>query len=85
MAGMLGTVTEGDNTGELIVTRRTQAELEQLYAAHARALTQALHAAGYPDAADAVQEAFVQAVVHWLLLSSRITYPAGSTIVWSSV
>jgi RNA polymerase sigma-70 factor (ECF subfamily) len=69
MAGMLGTVAEGDNTGELVITRDAPAELEQLYATHARSLTQALHAAGYPDAADAVQDAFVQAVVHWRKVS----------------
>ena len=69
MTGMLGTVAEGDNTGELIVTRSAPVELEQLYAMHARSLTQALHAAGHPDAADAVQEAFVQAVVHWRKVS----------------
>ena len=44
-------------------------ELEVLYATHAAALTRALHAAGYPDASDAVQEAFVQAVVHWRKVS----------------
>ena len=69
MAGMLGTVAGDDNTGELVITRDTPAELEALYAAHARSLTQALQAAGYPDAADAVQEAFVQAVVHWRKVS----------------
>jgi len=66
---MLGTVAGGDNTGELVITRDTPAELEQLYATHARALTQALYAGGCPDAADAVQEAFVQAVVHWRKVS----------------
>jgi hypothetical protein len=66
MAGMLGTVAGDDNTGELVITRDTPAELEALYAAHARSLTQALYAAGYPDA---VQEAFVQAVVHWRKVS----------------
>ena len=65
MAGMLGTVAGDDSTGELVITRDSPAELEALYAAHAESLTRALHAAGYPDAADAVQEAFVQAVVHW--------------------
>ena len=40
-----------------------------LYATHAASLTRALHAAGYPDASDAVQEAFVQAVVHWRKIS----------------
>jgi RNA polymerase sigma-70 factor (ECF subfamily) len=69
MAGMLGAVAGDDDTGELVITRDTPAELEALYAAHARSLTQALHAAGYPDAADAVQEAFVQAVVHWRKVS----------------
>ena len=69
MAGMLGTVAGDDSTGELVITRDTPAELEALYAAHARSLAQALQAAGYPDAADAVQEAFVQAVVHWRKVS----------------
>jgi RNA polymerase sigma-70 factor (ECF subfamily) len=69
MTGMLGAVAGGDETGELVMTRDTPVELEHLYALHARALTQALHAGGCPDAADAVQEAFVQAVVHWRKVS----------------
>jgi RNA polymerase sigma-70 factor (ECF subfamily) len=43
--------------------------LESLYALHAESLARALHAAGVPDANDAVQEAFVQAVVHWRKVS----------------
>jgi RNA polymerase sigma-70 factor (ECF subfamily) len=43
---------------------RTEA-LAELFAAHAARLAGALAAAGYADATDAVQEAFVQAVVHW--------------------
>jgi RNA polymerase sigma-70 factor (ECF subfamily) len=39
--------------------------LAQLFAQHADGLVRGLTAAGYPDASDAVQEAFVQAVVHW--------------------
>ena len=39
--------------------------LSELFRAHAATLTGALSAAGYPDASDAVQEAFAQAVVHW--------------------
>src|SRR3954447_3218493 len=69
MTGMLGAVAGGDETGELVMTRDTPVEVEHLYALHARALTQALHAGGCPDAADAVQEAFVQAVVHWRKVS----------------
>ena len=70
MTGMLGTVTGDEHTGEVVVTRAaTPVELELLYATHAASLTRALHAAGYPDAADAVQEAFVQAVVHWRKIS----------------
>jgi len=41
------------------------AALADLFAQHAARLAVALTAAGYADAADAVQEAFVQAVVHW--------------------
>jgi len=43
--------------------------LEALYAAHAAALVRTLHAAGVPDASDVVQEAFVQACVHWRKVS----------------
>lgn len=39
--------------------------LAELFEHHAVRLAGALAAAGYPDADDAVQEAFVQAVVHW--------------------
>ena len=39
--------------------------LARLFELHADELVRALLAAGYPDASDAVQEAFVQAVVHW--------------------
>jgi RNA polymerase sigma-70 factor (ECF subfamily) len=42
-----------------------QDELALLFEQHAGELVRALTAAGYPDASDAVQEAFVQAVVHW--------------------
>jgi RNA polymerase sigma-70 factor (ECF subfamily) len=41
------------------------AVLADVFAAHAQSLAGALASAGYPDATDAVQEAFVQAVVHW--------------------
>ena len=61
-----------------MTARRRRAELEQLYAAARPALTQALHAAGYPDAADAVQEAFVQAVVHWRKVSRTTIRSRGS-------
>src|ERR1700709_405405 len=40
-------------------------ELARLYELHADGLIYGLVAAGYPDASDAVQDAFVQAVVHW--------------------
>jgi RNA polymerase sigma-70 factor (ECF subfamily) len=39
--------------------------LARLFDRHADELVRGLVAAGYPDASDAVQEAFVQAVVHW--------------------
>ncbi len=67
---MLRTVTGEDHTREVVATRAaTPTELELLYATHAASLTRALQAAGYPDASDAVQEAFVQAVVHWRKIS----------------
>jgi RNA polymerase sigma-70 factor, ECF subfamily len=67
---MLGTMASDDSTSEIVFTRvESRPELEVLYATHAGALTRALHAAGYPDASDAVQEAFVQAVVHWRKVS----------------
>jgi RNA polymerase sigma-70 factor, ECF subfamily len=43
----------------------TMAALARLFEAHADELIRGLVAAGYSDAADAVQDAFVQAVVHW--------------------
>ena len=67
---MLGTMAGDGDAREALVTRADRpGELEVLYATHAAALTRALHAAGYPDASDAVQEAFVQAVVHWRKVS----------------
>jgi RNA polymerase sigma-70 factor (ECF subfamily) len=39
--------------------------LARLFEEHADGLVRGLLAAGYSDATDAVQEAFVQAVVHW--------------------
>jgi len=69
--GILGAMTAAEGTGELPVTRTpAPATLETLYATHAASLAAVLHAAGVPDAADAVQEAFVQAVVHWRKISS---------------
>ena len=44
-------------------------QLARLFELHADGLTRSLLAAGYPDASDAVQEAFVQAVVHWRRIS----------------
>jgi RNA polymerase sigma-70 factor, ECF subfamily len=41
------------------------AALARLFDRHVDELVRGLLVAGYPDAADAVQEAFVQAVVHW--------------------
>ena len=67
---MLGTMASDDSTSETLAPRaERRPELEALYAMHAAALTRALQAAGYPDAPDAVQEAFVQAVVHWRKVS----------------
>lgn len=66
----LGTLGTDDPTIEhLIATVEEAPTLESLYARHAESLARALHAAGVPDASDAVQEAFVQAVVHWRKVS----------------
>jgi RNA polymerase sigma-70 factor (ECF subfamily) len=66
----LGTLGTDDPTLEhLIATGDEAPTLESLYALHAESLARALHAAGVPDANDAVQEAFVQAVVHWRKVS----------------
>jgi RNA polymerase sigma-70 factor (ECF subfamily) len=46
-----------------------KAELARLFEDRAAELVGALTAAGYADAADAVQEAFVQAIVHWRRVS----------------
>jgi RNA polymerase sigma-70 factor (ECF subfamily) len=68
--GILGAMTATDDTEEQPVVRAEVAPtLEALYAAHAASLTRVLQAAGFPDPADAVQEAFVQAVVHWRKVS----------------
>src|SRR5690242_17309039 len=68
--GILGTMTATDDTREHpVVPAEVVPSLEVLYAAHAAALTRVLRAAGFPDPADAVQEAFVQAVVHWRKVS----------------
>jgi RNA polymerase sigma-70 factor (ECF subfamily) len=68
--GILGTMAAADDTQEQPVVRAEDTpSLEALYAAHAASLTRVLHAAGFPDPADAVQEAFVQAVVHWRKVS----------------
>jgi RNA polymerase sigma-70 factor (ECF subfamily) len=69
--GILGTMTATDDTQEqpVVAAEVVAPSLEALYAAHAAALTRVLHAAGFPDPADAVQEAFVQAVVHWRKVS----------------
>lgn len=66
----LGTLGTDDPTLEhLIAIVDEVPTLESLYALHAESLARALHAAGVPDANDAVQEAFVQAVVHWRKIS----------------
>jgi RNA polymerase sigma-70 factor (ECF subfamily) len=43
----------------------TMTTLARMFERHADELVRGLLAAGYSDASDAVQEAFVQAVVHW--------------------
>ncbi len=48
-----------------VASSETLVELARLFELHAHRLVHGLIAAGYPDASDAVQEAFVQAVVHW--------------------
>lgn len=70
----LGTLSADDNTladtvEQLVVPVVEGSSLEALYTAHAESLARSLQAAGYPDAYDAVQEAFVQAVVHWRKVS----------------
>src|SRR4029078_2352432 len=68
--GILGTMAAADDTQEQPVVRAEDTpSLEALYAAHAASLTRVLHAAGFPDPADAVQAAFVQGVVHWRKVS----------------
>jgi RNA polymerase sigma-70 factor, ECF subfamily len=62
----LETLGTDDPTLEQLVTPIEEfPSLETLYSRHAESLARTLHAAGVPDARDAVQEAFVQAVVHW--------------------
>ena len=61
--------TDEPTLEHLIVTVEEAPSLESLYALHAESLARTLHAAGVPDAFDAVQEAFVQAVVHWRKVS----------------
>ncbi len=69
--GILGAMTTADSAGETVPPAAVAVpSLEALYATHAAALAGVLHAAGVPDASDAVQEAFVQAVVHWRKVSS---------------
>jgi RNA polymerase sigma-70 factor (ECF subfamily) len=51
-------------------------ELAALFEAHSAALVRSLSVAGLPDARDAVQEAFVQAFVHWRRVS-RYDDPLG--------
>jgi len=61
--------TDEPTLEQLIATVEEAPSLESLYALHAEQLARTLHAAGVPDAYDAVQEAFVQAVVHWRKVS----------------
>ena len=69
--GILEAMTAADGTSEPETARmKAVPTLEALYASHATQLAGVLHAAGVPDAADAVQEAFVQAVVHWRKVST---------------
>jgi RNA polymerase sigma-70 factor (ECF subfamily) len=66
----LETLGPDDPTLEQLVTPIEEfPSLETLYALHAESLARTLLAAGVPDAYDAVQEAFVQAVVHWRKVS----------------
>ena len=66
----LETLGPDDPTLEQLVTPVEEfPSLETLYAMHAESLARTLLAAGVPDAYDAVQEAFVQAVVHWRKVS----------------
>ena len=67
---ILGAMTAPDDTQEHPVVRVEAPSLETLYAGHAASLARVLRAAGLPDATDAVQEAFVQAVVHWRKVST---------------
>src|SRR5437763_1859301 len=67
---ILGAMTATDDTEQHPVVRAAAPSLEALYAAHAAPLARILRAAGLPDATDAVQEAFVQAVVHWRKVSA---------------
>src|SRR4029077_4938176 len=62
---------ETDTTGSIAAVARdgAPAELSRLFVQSATRLVRSLAAAGYPDASDAVQEAFVQAVVHWRRVS----------------
>src|SRR4029077_15612408 len=67
---ILGAMTAPDDTQQQPVVRAEAPSLEALYTAHAARLARVLRAAGLPDATDAVQEAFVQAVVHWRKVST---------------
>ena len=61
--------TDDPTLEHLIATVDEVPTLESLYARHAESLARTLQAAGVPDARDAVQEAFVQALVHWRKVS----------------
>jgi len=61
--------TDDPTLEQLMATVDDVPTLESLYAMHAESLARTLHAAGVHDAGDAVQEAFVQALVHWRKVS----------------
>jgi DNA-directed RNA polymerase specialized sigma24 family protein len=68
--GILGTMAAADDTQERrSCAPRTRPRSRRCTRLTAASLTRVLHAAGFPDPADAVQEAFVQAVVHWRKVS----------------
>jgi RNA polymerase sigma-70 factor, ECF subfamily len=58
-------VTGGVGRSRRRASSETAEELGRLFEDHADSLVRTLFVAGYPDASDAVQEAFVQAMVHW--------------------
>jgi RNA polymerase sigma-70 factor (ECF subfamily) len=57
--------TAAEERSDLPAPSEMLGALARLFELHADELVRGLLAAGYSDASDAVQEAFVQAVVHW--------------------